>query len=73
VAEEKRYLKLPPEMADGQNCTLHPLDDMSEHDARVLADNLHAWAMDTQAEPGEVLELTVVALTDEAFEALPEI
>ena len=57
MAETKRYLRLPPEMSDGEHWSIHPSDGMDAHDANVLAGQIMAWANDTQADPGDVLVL----------------
>lgn len=73
TSEKRRYLKLPPEMGDGQHWTVHKLDRMDEHSARELSGIIHAWAHDTEAKPGDSFTIGVVAMTPEEVEALPDV
>lgn len=66
---KRKYIKLPPELADGQSCTFHRVGE--EFEAKTLGESLEQWLDDE--DPGASIKLTVVEMTDAEWEALPEI
>ena len=63
---KKRYVKVPPEASDGDHWTIAPLGVGCQ-----LSDILTEWA--EHSDEGDTVTLTVVEMTDEEVDALPEI
>ena len=68
---KRRVLKLSPELADGDSWTVFEMCEAKE----ALIQSVSDW-FDQQSDdalPGEGFEVTVVEMTGEEIEALPEI
>ena len=65
---KKRYLRMPAEFGDGANCFVHRIDD--ERSAIVAAEMLQVWMLESDVD--DVVSLSIVELTDDEFERLPE-
>lgn len=66
MSPKERYLKLPPELGDGDHCTVQPLSELD-----VVRDSLEVWASEGSA--GDTVSVEIVEMTPEEFEGLPEI
>jgi hypothetical protein len=65
---KRKYIKLPPELYDGQHSTFHR--EGKEWSPTVLGLSLEEWLC--QEQPGAQLTLEIVEMTDEEHEAIPE-
>lgn len=63
--EKKRYIKVPPELVDGQNWTV------MEPDSQDLLRTLSDWA--ENGDVGDGADLEIVEMTQEQIDALPDI
>lgn len=66
MSTKQRYLKLPPELGDGDHATVQPLSAID-----VVRDSLKVWA--AEGLPGDSVSVQIVEMTVDEFEALPEI
>lgn len=64
-----KFLKLPPELADGEHWTLHGLGERYSRDQ--LGEALERFMC--SAEVGESVTLTIVVLPQDYVDALPDI
>ena len=60
MSRKKRYLKLPPEVGDGQHHEIAPLDGIEEK----------LWLWLCNARQHEAITISFVELTDEQFDSL---
>ncbi len=72
--KKKKYLRIPPELYDGEN---HAIVEASEDECRGIGSVLWAWVCECEPLDGDEvkleLEIELVALSEEEFEALPEL
>jgi len=66
VSEKKLYYKLSPELVDGDHWT--PVGSIDQ----VLA-SVKLWCEEFGREEGESFTVEIISMTDEEFDALPEI
>lgn len=63
---EKRFLRFPPELGDGERYVVAPIDALLEY-----VDHIAVWA--NESELGETLTIELVSMTAEDYDGLPEI
>jgi hypothetical protein len=68
-APKRRFVKLPPELYDGQH---HTFVDADAQGMGLLGQRLAEWLTDAEPAHGDKLELELVEMTQEEFDAIPE-
>ncbi len=63
--KKKRYIKVPPELGDGDNWTV------MESSSDIWQEVLSSWADNSYV--GDVITFSIVEMTEEEFNALPPI
>lgn len=76
MSNKKKYIKMPPETQDGSAWVPYPVKPVmlgeSNVHALTIGEHLMAWAHEN-AEVGDRITIEIIELTDDEFEALPEI
>ena len=66
----KKYIKIPPELVDGDHSSIV---EYSKVGCKIIGEALFEWLEGSEPEAGEELTLEIIELSDEEFEAMPEI
>jgi hypothetical protein len=64
----KKYIRACPELGDGSSPSIYKLEELRE-----LGEMIAELVSDGTYEVGETFTLEVIELSDEAFDALPEL